>query len=61
MVVTEIEEIVFRLGSVLKSIEQIPFNSVQQELMWRIIYEEINHIQETLEEDETFETKITVN
>tara|TARA_R100001086_G_C11843875_1_gene259751 strand:- start:965 stop:1150 length:186 start_codon:yes stop_codon:yes gene_type:complete len=61
MIATEVEEIAFRLGSILKSIEQIPFNSVQQELMWRVIYEEINYIQETLEEDEAFTTKITVN
>jgi hypothetical protein len=61
MMVTEVEEIVFRLGSILKSIEQIPFSTVQQELMWRSIYAEINQIQETLEEDESFKTEIVIN
>ena len=61
MAVTEIEEIVFRLKAIQRGIEQIPFNSVEQELIWRSIFEEIKQIQETLEEDEAFKTEIVIN
>ena len=58
MAVTEIEEIVFRLKAIQRGIEQIPFNSVEQELICSSIYEEIKQIHETLEEDEAFKTEI---
>ena len=46
------EEIAFRLEALVKSIEDIPFTTPQQELIWRHIHSELHDIQEIFEEDE---------
>ncbi len=61
MKIQKSEEIAFRLEAIVKSIEDIPFTTPQQELKWRHIHSELNDIKEILEEDETYHKKIVVN
>jgi hypothetical protein len=61
MKIQKSEEIAFRLEAIVKSIEDIPFTTPQQELIWRHIHSELTDIQEILEEDETYHKKVVVN
>ena len=61
MKIQKSEEIAFRLEAIVKSIEDIPFTTPQQELIWRHIHSELHDIQEIFEEDETYHKKIVIN